>query len=951
MAGNEPLLLGDRFGMRHVDAGSVALFCVATEDGEIVGPRQFLARFGAGDAVFSLPQLPDSSLQLMIVPIRQATVRDVDLREISADPRQGPDGDRLVEGWVRAMGQFVTGFGEPLTTIRRSGGGGVELADGEALQAEAGKVIWARVVHGTVRLMGGRDVQLTPNSGPFPLDDHLYVEADDACVASASGTDELETQALRAALETLHAVVMDQLGARYRKEAQGAVYRLHERSRAQAQSTREALMELASVVRPTAATSVQGSSLMQAMRIVGDAMGVEIRAPRSFEGAGVQGDPVEAIARASRLRLRRVTLRDRWWKWDCGALLAFSFDDGHPVGLIRSRKGFYEIVNPADGTRRRVDQASEPWLAPEAMMLYRPLPEGRLSLKDLMLFSISRRRRDLMRVLLTGLAATLLGMFGPQAMAVLLDHAIPDANQRLLFEIGAGLLAAAVGAVIFHIAQGLVLLRIGLASESESQAALWDRLLRLRPSFFRGYSSGDLQSRVMVVNEIGRELSTTTLSTLFSSVLAILNLALLVYYSPMLSVLALAMGLLVLAFTTTISLRMRKTLRKLVEVEGVFFGMVVQLINGVGKLRVAGAQDRAYTHWVRQFSGQLKMLNRVYQLQERNVVFNQVLPTLTSAVLFLISFEMLTQARAVGGEGLTLGTFMAFNVALTAFLMGVTGLSSACVKFMDILAKSKRVQPILEAEAEVDLTKSDPGELTGCIEMYDVEFSYEEDGPKILDGIHLHAERGEFIALVGPSGSGKSTIIRVLLGFETPQSGTISFNGQDLANLDVLAVRRQLGVVLQGGSLDAGSIFDNIASGNVITLEDAWAAAEDAGCADEIREMPMNMHTLVSVGGSNLSGGQRQRILIARALAHRPRILLFDEATSALDNRTQATVSSSLEKLNVTRLVVAHRLSTIRNADRIYVLERGRIVQSGDFEELMRDGEGLFARMMKRQIA
>jgi ATP-binding cassette subfamily C protein len=496
-----------------------------------------------------------------------------------------------------------------------------------------------------------------------------------------------------------------------------------------------------------------------------------------------------------------------------------------------------------------------------------------------------------------------------------------------------------------------VLLRIGLASEGESQAALWDRLLRLRPSFFRGYSSGDLQSRVMVVHEIGRDLSTTTLSTLFSSVLAILNLSLLVYYSPALSVMALAVGFLVLAFTTTISLRMRKTLRKLVEVEGVFFGMVVQLINGVGKLRVAGAQDRAYTHWVRQFADQLKMLDRVYRLQEHNVLFNQVLPTLTSAVLFLISFEMLIEGRAVGHEGLTLGTFMAFNIALTTFLMGITGLSSASVKFMDILAKGKRIQPILEADAEVDLTKADPGLLTGRIEMYDVEFSYEEDGPKILDGVHLHAEPGEFIALVGPSGSGKSTIFRTLLGFETAQSGSILYGGQDISNLDVLAVRRQLGVVLQGGTLDAGSVFDNIASGNVIALDDAWAAAEDAGCAQEIREMPMNMHTMVSVGGTNLSGGQRQRILIARALAHRPRILLFDEATSALDNRTQATVSESLEKLNVTRLVVAHRLSTIRNADRIYVLERGKIVQSGSFADLMQEEGGLFARMMKRQIA
>jgi ATP-binding cassette subfamily C protein len=234
--------------------------------------------------------------------------------------------------------------------------------------------------------------------------------------------------------------------------------------------------------------------------------------------------------------------------------------------------------------------------------------------------------------------------------------------------------------------------------------------------------------------------------------------------------------------------------------------------------------------------------------------------------------------------------------------------------------------------------------------MSQVVFHYRDDGPLILDGVNLTAEPGDFLAIVGLSGSGKSTLFRLLLGFESPGSGSIRYDGQDLGGLDVFAVRRQLGVVLQNGRINAGSLFENIVCGTHVSLNDAWGAAKATGFADEIAQMPMGMHTMVSEGGTNLSGGQRQRLLLSRALVHKPRILLLDEATSALDNQTQAVVSASLRQLKVTRLVIAHRLSTIREANRICVLDSGRIVQQGTYEQLA--GEpGLFARLIARQLA
>ncbi|WP_145837720.1 ATP-binding cassette domain-containing protein, partial [Dulcicalothrix desertica] len=291
-----------------------------------------------------------------------------------------------------------------------------------------------------------------------------------------------------------------------------------------------------------------------------------------------------------------------------------------------------------------------------------------------------------------------------------------------------------------------------------------------------------------------------------------------------------------------------------------------------------------------------------------------------------------------------------FNTAFDTFIEGTSELSNTLTETLQVVPEWKRTLPILETLTEVNSNKRNPGILTGKIAMERVSFRYLQDKPLVLDNVSFSVEPGEFIAFVGTSGSGKSTLLRLLLGFENLDSGNIYYSGQDLSKLDIEAVRRQMGVVLQNGHLQSASIFDNIAGGANLTLDEAWEAAEMAGFASDIAMMPMDMHTIVSEGGNNLSGGQRQRLLIARALALKPKILLFDEATSALDNKTQAIVSESLDKLQVTRIVIAHRLSTIRSANRIYVLQAGRIIQQGTFSELALE-TGLFAQLMQRQIA
>ncbi|MEO0935125.1 MAG: NHLP bacteriocin export ABC transporter permease/ATPase subunit, partial [Cyanobacteria bacterium J06641_2] len=486
----------------------------------------------------------------------------------------------------------------------------------------------------------------------------------------------------------------------------------------------------------------------------------------------------------------------------------------------------------------------------------------------------------------------------------------PDADKSLLFQIALGLIATTLGASLFQLTQAVAILRLESFADTSTQAAVWDRLLKLKAAFFRQYSIGDLSARVSVITQIRQKVSNTILKSLFSSLFSLLNLALLFYYSLPLALVATCVALTYVLVTVVSGILTLQKVRPLINMQGKLFGMMVQIINGVAKFRTAGAENRAFAYWGKQYRHQLGLMMSAQSIEDNLVVINSLLSAITPAILFIMTANLLKEAQINGGHFST-GTFLAFNTAFGTFISGATSLSTTIVDILEILPLWERAQPILQATPESNNSKSDPGRLSGRVEVKNITFRYRDDGALTLDDVSLKAEPGEFIALVGASGSGKSTLLRLLLGFDTPHSGSINFDGQELATLDIGAVRRQLGVVLQNSQLMSASIFDNISSNANLTMEEAWNAAQMAGLALDISQMPMGMHTVVSEGGSNLSGGQRQRLIIARALALRPRILVFDEATSALDNQTQAIVSDSLDKLNVTRIVVAHRLSTI----------------------------------------
>ncbi|NEP49291.1 MAG: NHLP bacteriocin export ABC transporter permease/ATPase subunit [Moorea sp. SIO3C2] len=867
----------------------MAIFAVDRNDGVLEGRRRYLFSLGVGEALFGIgANAQDKPYTMLAVAIEEATVCQLTTIEIELEGNSnGKIGTLISQDIIRLTEKWIEGFS-----------------------------IFPGVV--------------TPST-----------VLDTSAVYS--------WESLQSHLDQLYSNLYHYLAKLEQTESAQKLTQFQERERLNHQVTTEAIAELASVIKPQLKESFQqGTPLLIAAGAVGRAMGIQINPPAQSEDLNRVREPIEAIARASRIRIRRVILRDYWWKKDNGPLLAYTREDNRPVALLPMGVGEYEVLDPESGKRVPVNGNNASFLAPMAYMFYRSFPDQAIKALDLLQFTLRGRSKELISLMLTGVAAAVLGMVTPQATAILIDNAIPDADRGLLGQVGLGLLAASFGSAIFQVAQGLATLRLQTISEATSQAAVWDRLLNLRISFFQQYSTGDLISRASAISEIRNRLSGTVMQTLFTSFFSLLNLGLLFIYDAQLALVPLGVALTAMIVTTTSGILTRRKLRPLQQLAGEIFGLTVQLIGGVSKLRVAGAENRAFAYWAKYYTQQIKLVLSTQLIEDLLNVFNTILPTLSQMIIFAVAVQSITKSQS--GQGLSTGTFLAFNTAFGTFITGATDLSNTLINILEISILWERTQPILEATPELDLSKADPGQLSGQLKLDHVSFRYRQDGPLILENITIQANPGEFIALVGPSGSGKSTIIRLLLGFETSENGTIYYDGQDLSGLDISAVRRQLGVVLQNGRINSGSIFDNIASGALVTMDEAWEAAKMAGFADDIQAMPMGMHTVISEGGTNLSGGQRQRLLIARALVLKPRLLIFDEATSALDNRTQSIVSQSIDELRVTRIVIAHRLSTIRKADRIYVLEAGRVVQQGTFEKLLNQ-EGLFADMMARQMA
>jgi NHLM bacteriocin system ABC transporter ATP-binding protein len=975
--------LDDPGMLLHVASGSVDLFAVERETegtGRAEGRRHFLCRATAGmllpcgtdrDSPHSIVTRPVLNARLVLLPL---SVLD-DVRSGRAALPQPPgtvpfviDHARLLDGLtagLTALAEALPGKLPPRQFTSLSTTGTTEPAAREVVRSVDGlrfvRVESGELDQGDPATEGGAE-DLDEAEGPGPgtlqpvgpgaelcLTERDWLRArTDSRLATASLLEVYRQGRLVAALIEHAARLRTALDHRL------AVQRARERAELAARQRQDGTVLGAAVrsfdavlhdtgTRVRLADVADDPPLLAALRLVASQRGFTVRAPVRGSGPGRARSQLQAIALASGVRTRGVRLDGRWWTRDLGPLLGY-LATGRPVALLPLGNG-YVVVDNGEVTPITEERAAR--LHNQAVVLYRPIPERVKTVPGLLRFGFSMslgHGRDLARFAVTGALIALIALIIPVMTGKVLGAYVAAADRNLIVQGSLVVMASGLVTAALSVVQNIAVLRVESRSGAAMQAGVWNRLLSLPAAFFTRYSTGELGTTVLGVTAAQELLSGMLTTATLALLTGLANLGLVFAYDLRLALLAAgltAAGVLFAAVAGRLQLRWA---RREYAHDQAMSATVFQMLTAMPKLRVAAAEERAFAEWTRMTARGHALQARVRRIQNSVTTFNAGYPLVCSGVVFGVT------AGPLHGQ-IPLASFLPFYAAFNLLLAAGLQFTAATVTAVGTVPMLEKLQPILDAEPENDGSKADPGDLSGRITVSHLTFRYGQDGPLVLDDVSLSVRPGEFLAVVGASGSGKSTLLRLLLGFETPQAGSVQYDGQDLAELDISAVRRQCGVVLQNGALQSGDIQANIVGSSGYTQDDAWAAAEMSGLAEDIRGMPMGMNTVLSEGTNTLSGGQRQRLMIARALVARPRLVYFDEATSALDNPTQSLVAESTRQMNATRLVIAHRLSTVVDADRIVVMEQGRIVQQGTYAELIEDAEGPFARLAGPQLA
>ena len=649
---------------------------------------------------------------------------------------------------------------------------------------------------------------------------------------------------------------------------------------------------------------------------------------------------LEYAIRPAGLMTREVELEENWHSDAFGPMIALVKDTGATVALLPGVVGGYWFKDPATGRKTRVTRKNEKLFSRDALCFYQPLPMKKLGIADLLWFMrkcISSS--DVILIAAATLAVTLVGMIEPKVYSLVTGEIMKSRNMNLLAGMGVFLLSSAFAAQLVGLVQSLLMERINIKTSQAVEASVMIRILSLPVSFFRKYSSGELSNRASSVSSLCSMMMNTIFSVGLGSLMSLLYITQIVSFAPALVVPSILVILATVAVSVAASLVQVGVTRKKMKLAAEESGMTYAVMNSVQKIRLSGSEKRVFARWGRLYARNARLEYNPPLFLKLNAVITTAISLAGTILLYYLAVK----------TGVSDNQYYGFQAAYGHVMGAFTSLAGIAISVAAIKPVLEMAEPILKAEPEVSEEKEAVESVTGAIEMSHISFRYEENTPYILNDLSLKIRAGEYVAIVGRTGCGKSTLIRLLLGFEKPERGAVFYDRHDLNSIDPRSLRRHIGVVIQNGQLFQGDIFSNITiSAPQLTLDEAWAAAETAGIADDIREMPMGMNTMISEGQGGISGGQKQRLMIARAIAPGPKILIFDEATSALDNKTQKQVSDALDKLNCTRIVVAHRLSTIRNCDRILVMEQGAIIEEGTYGELIAKG-GYFSELVERQ--
>lgn len=971
LTGNAPVRLDDPEAAWIVHGGDVDVFLVELENDRASSLRHFLFTVKPGQMLFGVAgndvsggvALVASGLagtELVLVPL-------TDLRALAATPDGIKPVAKAVNEWVSAVTTALIRPISPLPHINASltsvdaKGQPIIISQLPAHEriGSSRAPLWVSASESGLVYLDLETVPGVETGALFPLSPGGWVSA-----AGAMKVVAVDTAAALAKNEgwqglcALNRFLLTLLPINLRLAAVDEFNRQGERDKANRSAEQQAIGRFIQVLTnrsdPQEASKDLDDPLFAAFAAVAHAMGMDPKAPprrESPSGGPIAPPPsLEQLLRINQLRPRTVALQDGWWRDSVPPFLLHDSSDGRPLAVVPGRRGRYRLFDPVRRQWKELDAVQAAELSGPAVMVYAPLPFEALTARRILGIVLGSARWDAISFVLLGIVVGLLGLGAPIAISYLVDSAIPAHDRDGVLVMAAIMLILAGVTLLVRLAAQVAALRIEGRGGTKLQAGVMDRLLRLPASFFKDFTAGDLMVRTLAIQQIQQVVTASTIGSLMNGVLGVWAVGQMFWYDFRLGAVSLGLIVLFSCFAFLVGwLRIRQE-RDVMKLTSAVSSATLQMAVGVTKIRLAGAEERAFNLWSRHYA---RLADRQYALDRLDALFATVgnaFTLLATTVIFAVIWAWRPEAGdAAAQSALALGAILAFLSAFSMAFTNITGLVQTGIDLAALAPTFQHAAPILNTVPEADASKADPGVLSGGVELSHVTFRYAEGLPTVLHDFSLSVRPGEFVAVVGPSGCGKSTLVRLLLGFETPETGTVLYNGNDLRSLDVSLVRRQIGVVTQTNRLFSGSILENILGANQHLEEaHAWRAAEFAGLASDIRAMPMGMQTVVTDGGA-FSGGQVQRIQIARAIVGQPRLLILDEATSALDNRTQAVVTASMDRLAVTRIVIAHRLSTVVNADRIIVLQGGRVAESGRYEDLIA-ADGHFARVARRQL-